>query len=239
MELRSILPLSLLLCLHAGEASTVLATTDHILDLNPETCHLKPVTHTLPPTPQPLHPNPISTTDPVTAARELSIRGFLKAERGDHRGAIADYTRALQLDPTNPDLYYNRGVSRAAIGENQGAIADYTEAIRRDPGSGDAYYNRGLTHLVSQNQLLAIADFTQAIHIYEVRSALRALLAETPTLVPDANLPYVYYNRGKALLGLNLSFQGITDLQRAVLLADQTGDRTLARIIRAELSGNP
>ncbi len=171
-----------------------------------------------------------------SAARELAIRGFLKAERGDHRGAIADYTRALSLDPNNLDLYYNRGISRAAVGDRQGAIAAYTQVIRRDPGSGDAYFNRGLVHAQSQQQQAAIADFTQAIHIYEVRAAMATLAGETTTLVPNSNLPYLYYNRSRVRAAIGQTLPSLMDLQRAALLAEQTGDRTLAQIIREELS---
>ncbi len=171
-----------------------------------------------------------------SAARELAIRGFLKAERGDYRGAIADYTRALSLDPNNLDLYYNRGISRAAIGDWPGAIADYTQVIRQDSSSGDAYFNRGLVYAQSQQQQAAIADFTQAIHIYEVRAAMTALAGETTVLVPDSNLPYLYYNRGKVRAAIGQTLPSLTDLQRAALLAEQTGDRTLSHIIRRELS---
>jgi len=110
--------------------------------------------------------------------------------------------------------------------------------FRRDPVSGDAYYNRGLTQMVSQNQRSAIADFTQAIQTYEVRSAMLTLAGETPTVVPNPNLPYVYYNRGKVWMALGLTLEGITDLQRSALLAEQTGDRTLAQIIKTELNGD-
>lgn len=180
-----------------------------------------------------------TTTDPVTLAKELGIRGFLKADRGDHRGAIADFTRALELDPSNTDLYYNRGISRAAIGDHSGAIADFTQTIRRDPRSADAYFNRGLVYTITQNRQAAIADFTQAIYIYEVHAMMNALLGKTPTIVPNANLPYIYYNRGKAWSAAGVTLAGITDLRRAALLAQQTGDRTLVQLIQTELRTPP
>ena len=42
-------------------------------------------------------------------------RGNDKAERGDHYGAISDYTKAIEIKPKDEDAYYNRGNSKDNI----------------------------------------------------------------------------------------------------------------------------
>ncbi|MFE3451509.1 tetratricopeptide repeat protein [Nonomuraea sp. NPDC059194] len=55
----------------------------------------------------------------LAAAPELAAawaaRGALRYERGDPEGAVADLTRAIELDP-QPDLYVNRAMALRAMG---------------------------------------------------------------------------------------------------------------------------
>ena len=72
----------------------------------------------------------------------LQPRQRLRAKK-EYDPAIADYTRAIQLDPGFAKVYNNRGLAWCAKTEYDRAIADYDEAIRLDPGYATAYHNRG------------------------------------------------------------------------------------------------
>lgn len=61
----------------------------------------------------------------------------------DYYGAIADYTKAIELSPNSADNYFNRGNEKAYLKDYYGAIADYTKAIELDPNYGIAYFTRG------------------------------------------------------------------------------------------------
>ena len=63
--------------------------------------------------------------------------------QGNYQGAIADYTRAIEINPQNVDAYYNRGLAKDDSGDYEGAIADYTKAIEINPELAIAYANRG------------------------------------------------------------------------------------------------
>src|SRR5947209_8027131 len=65
-------------------------------------------------------------------AEEYYFRGLDKAQQGDLRAAIEDYTEAVRLDPAYAKAYCMRAAARAREGNLSAAIQDYTEAIRRD-----------------------------------------------------------------------------------------------------------
>ena len=89
-------------------------------------------------------------------------RAYDKAEKGDHYGAISDYTKAIELDPKDADAYYNRGISKGELKDYYGAISDYTKAIELDPKDADAYYNRGISKELIEDMKGACADWRKA-----------------------------------------------------------------------------
>ena len=44
-------------------------------------------------------------------------------------GTIAEFNRAIELDPKQPRAYINRGFAEQASGDLDGAIADYNRAL--------------------------------------------------------------------------------------------------------------
>ncbi len=76
-------------------------------------------------------------------AEEYVDSGNAKSDLKDYRGAIADYTKAIEINPNFADAYYNRGLAKADLKDYRGAIADYTKAIEIDPNDAKAYVNRG------------------------------------------------------------------------------------------------
>ena len=56
---------------------------------------------------------------------------------------VQEFTKAIQLDPTNSVAYYNRGVAYDKKGDLDRAIADYDHAIRLNPNHAAAYIYLG------------------------------------------------------------------------------------------------
>ena len=67
-----------------------------------------------------------------TTAVDYYESGYKKAEKNNHRGAIADFTRAIQLDYTDAKKfsYYHRGYSKFMIGDKRGACSDMKMSSR-------------------------------------------------------------------------------------------------------------
>ena len=70
-------------------------------------------------------------------------RAYNKSKKGDHYGAIDDYTKAIEINPTYAKAYYNRGWNKAKLKDHYGAISDFSKAIAINPTDSQAYYNRG------------------------------------------------------------------------------------------------
>lgn len=63
--------------------------------------------------------------------------------RGDFENAIVDYTKSLELNPSNAAAYNNRGFAYRKLGRYDEAIADYTVSLELAPENIKTLNNRG------------------------------------------------------------------------------------------------
>ena len=114
------------------------------------------------------------------------LRGNVKAEKKDYRGAKLDYDLAVENKDKpylstrsqtniifNPSIhypvYFNRGNVKSELEDYEGAIDDYTQAINLYPQEwgkrSDFFFNRANTKAILHKFHDAIDDYNQAIHI--------------------------------------------------------------------------
>lgn len=91
-------------------------------------------------------------------------RGLAYQRLKDPRHAIADYSRAIGLQPNDFGAWFDRGTAYAQLNQQRLAIADFSAAIRlkRDP---QAYLDRGYLYGHVGDRQSAIDDFTQVINL--------------------------------------------------------------------------
>jgi regulator of sirC expression with transglutaminase-like and TPR domain len=154
------------------------------------------------------------------------------ASQGGRHLAIADFTEAIRLDPTNAAAHGNRGNAYLAAGQNSRAVADYTEAIRLDPANPGRYVARARA-----NQALdwdrAVADFEEAIrrdpkepnhHVsrvnaFGIKGLWNQIIAElTEAVRADPNDALAYALRATAHNGMNRFDRSIPDADEAIRL---------------------
>jgi tetratricopeptide (TPR) repeat protein len=104
--------------------------------------------------------------------RPLVVSGNQKARDKDYDGAIADFTKAIQLGEQLPDMlragpYINRGLAYADKGDLNAGLADLNKAIKFWPGNVYAYQDRGEIYRKRNEPEKALADFNKAIKISE------------------------------------------------------------------------
>jgi Trypsin-like serine proteases, typically periplasmic, contain C-terminal PDZ domain len=117
--------------------------------------------------------NPVSLDFPQTY-QAFYFQGLTLLDQGETWDAIDAFSQAIQLNPNNPEAYFNRGIARTLLAANiseptrsPNPIEDYTDAIRLNHGFADAYYNRALAYLKLNDKVNARSDFQKAAELYE------------------------------------------------------------------------
>jgi tetratricopeptide (TPR) repeat protein len=125
-----------------------------------------------------------------------------KYKKQDYQGSLADYNRAISLDPTIAVAYIGRGNLKAdKLNDPQGSLADYNRAISLDPNSATTHYNRGFLKADKLNDPQgSLADYNRAISL-------------------DPNFAKAYNNRGNLKADkLNDPQGSLADFNRAISL---------------------
>jgi tetratricopeptide (TPR) repeat protein len=160
-----------------------------------------------------------------------------KYETGDYRGSLANFDRAISIDPNLAIAYGYRGFLKAEkLQDVRGALADYNRSIQLDSKSTIAYRNRGL---LKQEKLQdvrgALADYNRAIQLdsksasaYYNRGALKqeklqdvqgALADYNRAIQLDPKFAFVYNNRGLLKENKLQDLQGsLADYNRAIAI---------------------
>ena len=95
-------------------------------------------------------------------------RAYDKNEKGDYYGAISDYTKAIEINPTYADAYYNRGnIKGRELKDNQSALLDFNKSLEIDPSNDQAYISRGVIKRRLGNIYGALSDYYKAIEIMQ------------------------------------------------------------------------
>lgn len=79
-------------------------------------------------------------------AISFNNRGVAHRELGLAEQAAADFTRALEADPSYDRALLNRADLYIELGRFEAAVGDLTRAIELDPEAALAFYLRGLAH---------------------------------------------------------------------------------------------
>src|SRR5205807_535649 len=79
--------------------------------------------------------------------------------------AVADSSRAIELDPKHALAWYNRGVSYNKLGQSDKAVGDFSRAIELGPKHAPAWNNRGWAYSKLGQPVKAVADFSRAIEL--------------------------------------------------------------------------
>eukprot|EP00636_Phaeomonas_parva_P000211 CAMPEP_0118864790 /NCGR_PEP_ID=MMETSP1163-20130328/9260_1 /TAXON_ID=124430 /ORGANISM="Phaeomonas parva, Strain CCMP2877" /LENGTH=1024 /DNA_ID=CAMNT_0006798953 /DNA_START=171 /DNA_END=3245 /DNA_ORIENTATION=- len=84
-------------------------------------------------------PGESSESGAATTAAEMKERGNRRFKQQDYSGALALYSRALLLDPSNHLLYSNRAACQLKLGQHAAAAADAQQALSLCPRAQQPY----------------------------------------------------------------------------------------------------
>ena len=160
-------------------------------------------------------------------------RGNVYDDLGEFELALADYDRAIEIDPGATTAYRNRGVAYHLHGGSELALADYDRAIELDPNYAKAYTGRGgLYHELGELDA-AQEDFGRALELdpsdpdaYLARGVLHASRGNPASALTDYDAAIELYpayagahsSRALALIETGDYAAAIDDAERAISL---------------------
>ncbi len=169
--------------------------------------------------------------------KQLNAEKWLKHgntcyKKGDLNQAIANYGKALEIDPQNAIAYYNRGNAWHKKGEMNRAVADYSNALEINPKLAMAYYNRGNAWYTGALEQ-AISDYSKFLDVnpndadayvnrgnayYKKNDFDRAIADYSRAIEIDPENAESYYNRGNAWHKKSKLKKALADVEKAFRL---------------------
>lgn len=132
-------------------------------------------------------------------------RGALRAGRGQHAGALADYGAALDMDPEHPAAHAGAGLAHASMGNHRAAAECFDGALAAQPDMTDALFGRA-------RALRALRRYDEAVEDY------RRILKEDPGNVE------AHVGLGLALADQDNGLGAVYSLDRALALSPSDTD---------------
>lgn len=154
-------------------------------------------------------------------AAQLFNRGTIYEDLDQHRKAIADFTAALAISPSEAELYAYRGTSYFGVSDFKRAIDDFSRAIALAGSNADYYFRRANAEVEDQQVEKALADFNTAVKLDDGKHACY--------LLKRADLESDIGNHGDA----------IADITKAIEISKGDPDYYFDRGMEYELSGQP
>ena len=148
----------------------------------------------------------------VADAQAHAARGQVLAKSGNNEEALAEFERALALDPYNVRALYGRGLIRQGEKEHQRAIEDFTAANGLSPQKAEPLLARANSYFALDKTKEAIADLDEAVQA-------------------DPNSAQAWSNRGAAYERLGDKANASASYSRALALRprDEAARSGLAR----------
>jgi tetratricopeptide (TPR) repeat protein len=172
-------------------------------------------------------------------------RGDAYYRTGEHKLAVADYSKLIALNPRIALYYDKRTLALVASGDYDKAITDLGDAIRLDPGSARRRYEeRAELYFKTGDCERAVQDYTEVIkrepqhaQAYNVRGWCQHLLRRHERAVADATKAIefdgakadYYHTRGEAHRALGDHGKAIADFAKALAIDPRHLDSVAGR----------
>ena len=100
-----------------------------------------------------------------SVAEDTLKKGLEYGRQGDSDKAIEEFSKAITLNPTSAEAYYDRAFVYYKNGNLKESVSDFDKAIELNPSFTDAYYNRALALYKRGSFDAAIADYNKVLEI--------------------------------------------------------------------------
>jgi len=172
----------------------------------------------------------------------------------DLEQALADFTRAIELDPKGARHYQARASTYMDLGQPDLALADIARATQLNPGDSGTWADQGWAHLETGDAQHALADFNRALeldpdnpHLISARSAAYLNLGDVDAALADLDRAIeieptetsFWLNRGWAHKSGGDLRAALTDFERVIRLKPDSAEGYRGRGTVIMDLGNP
>jgi tetratricopeptide (TPR) repeat protein len=109
---------------------------------------------------------------PGCTSEKPSIEPYITAGKShmdthSYPEALAEFTKAVEVDSTSAEAYYYKGLAESRLGMDMQAMRSYNRCLELDSANARAYADRGGLRVMIQDYRGAVADLTRALELDE------------------------------------------------------------------------
>jgi len=166
-------------------------------------------------------------------------RGSYHYSNDNYKLALADLSKAIELQPENGSSYYMCGLTYYEMQDYPAALVNFSKVIELQPNNRTPYFNRGDTYYQMENYPAALADFSKAIELqsengdnynwrgityFEMQDYSAALVDFSKVIELQPNNGTPYFNRGDTHYQMENYPAALADFSKAIELQPEDGD---------------
>ena len=108
-------------------------------------------------------PTPEISSKNISDAQEVAVHGRTLARSGKTEEALAEFEKALELDPYNAQALYGRGLVYQGEKQHEKAIEDFAAAHGLTPQRAEPLVARAVSYLAIDKVKDAVTDLDEAV----------------------------------------------------------------------------
>ena len=99
------------------------------------------------------------------ADKKAFIEKNIPAASSYRQMAIADFDKAIRINPNHAEIYKNRGLIHFTNRNYEQAIKDFNRAVQIEPNNAENYINRANYYRQAKNNELSLVDYNKAVEL--------------------------------------------------------------------------
>ena len=171
-------------------------------------------------------------------AVQYNSEGVDFAKLGQYPEALASFDKAIAIDPSYTDVYFNRGLALDNLGRYSEAVVAYDKALALNPDNAEVVWNnRGVVQeelglyaeaftsydkATTINPEYVLAWYNRGLALDRLSRYSESVDSFDKALALEPNNTEVWYNRGNSLTSLRRYSDAVASYNKAISLTRNT-----------------